>query len=146
MEAYALHCWEQEFSSLNPGRNSSGHRVYSERDVELIRRIRELLYDERYTIAGARQRLEAEDGHETAPVRDGAAADPKPRDGAPRKSEAPAAPGPVSAEGRARIRAAGDRGGAAAIRLDDTLAAAQRIERTLDRLSTPGEPGGRHSR
>ncbi len=55
-----LRYWETEFSFLAPDKSSSGQRVYSERDLELIGRIKELLYDEGYTIAGAKKRLESE--------------------------------------------------------------------------------------
>ena len=54
-----LRYWETEFSSLAPRKSSSGQRLYTRKDVELITGIRELLYAEKLTIEGARKRLEA---------------------------------------------------------------------------------------
>lgn len=62
IQPYVLRYWETEFPFLNPGKSKSGQRVYSEREVEVIRRIKGLLYDEGYTIAGAKKKLEAEIG------------------------------------------------------------------------------------
>jgi DNA-binding transcriptional MerR regulator len=52
-----LHYWETEFSALRPRRSRKGQRVYSRRDVELLKKIRHLLHVEGYTIDGARRRL-----------------------------------------------------------------------------------------
>ena len=60
IQPYVLRYWETEFPSLSPGKSRSGQRVYSEKELEIIRRIKQLLYDEGYTIAGAKKRLEAE--------------------------------------------------------------------------------------
>ncbi|MEM8963385.1 MAG: MerR family transcriptional regulator [Acidobacteriota bacterium] len=57
---YVLRYWESEFPFLSPEKNKSGQRTYEDSELEVIRRIKELLYDEGYTIAGARKRLEAE--------------------------------------------------------------------------------------
>lgn len=57
VEAYVLRFWESEFPILSPQKSGSGHRVYRRKDVETVIRIRELLYEKRYTIAGARKRL-----------------------------------------------------------------------------------------
>ena len=54
-----LRYWETEFASLAPRKSSSGQRLYTKKDVELIAGIRELLYAEKLTIEGARKRLEA---------------------------------------------------------------------------------------
>lgn len=64
IQPYVLRYWETEFPALDPDKSKSGQRVYSEEDIELIRRIKELLYEEGYTIAGAKKRLaeELEDG------------------------------------------------------------------------------------
>jgi DNA-binding transcriptional MerR regulator len=60
VEAYVLRYWETEFPSLRP-RKSKGHqRLYRPRDIELLIHIRRLLYDEGFTIAGARRRLQAD--------------------------------------------------------------------------------------
>lgn len=60
IQPYVLRYWETEFPSLSPNKSKSGQRVYSEKELEVIRRIKQLLYDEGYTIAGAKKKLEAE--------------------------------------------------------------------------------------
>jgi DNA-binding transcriptional MerR regulator len=60
IQPYVLRYWETEFPALSPGKSRSGQRVYGERELEVIRRIKTLLYDEGYTIAGAKKKLEAE--------------------------------------------------------------------------------------
>ncbi len=60
VQPYVLRYWESEFPFLVPNRNVSGPRSYTEHDLQLIRRIKKLLYDEGYTIAGAKKRLETE--------------------------------------------------------------------------------------
>jgi DNA-binding transcriptional MerR regulator len=58
--AYVLRYWESEFKLLRPKKNPAGQRVYRKRDLELVQRIRTLLYDERLTLEGAKKRLLAE--------------------------------------------------------------------------------------
>jgi DNA-binding transcriptional MerR regulator len=60
IQPYVLRYWETEFPFLKPDKMSSGQRVYTPRELQIIRRIKELLYDEGYTIAGAKKKLEAE--------------------------------------------------------------------------------------
>jgi len=60
IQPYVLRYWETEFPFLAPDKSRSGQRVYNEGELEIIRRIKELLYEEGYTIAGAKKRLEAE--------------------------------------------------------------------------------------
>ena len=60
LPAYVLRFWETEFPQLKPVKGSTGQRMYRQRDVELVARIRRLLYDEGFTIPGARQQLKAE--------------------------------------------------------------------------------------
>ena len=60
VQAHVLRYWETEFPQLAPQKNRSGQRSYRRKDVEISLRIKELLYDELYTIAGARKRLQAE--------------------------------------------------------------------------------------
>ncbi len=60
IQPYVLRYWETEFQALSPSKSKSGQRVYSAQDLELIRRIKELLYKEGYTIAGAKKKLEQE--------------------------------------------------------------------------------------
>lgn len=54
-EPHVLRYWEQEFDVLDPQKNRAGRRVYTDDDIATIERIRYLLKDEKYTIAGARQ-------------------------------------------------------------------------------------------
>ena len=58
--AYVLRYWEAEFKLLKPKKNPAGQRVYRQREVDLIRRIKQLLYDERLTLEGAKKRLQGE--------------------------------------------------------------------------------------
>jgi DNA-binding transcriptional MerR regulator len=58
--AYVLRYWESEFKLLRPKKNPAGQRLYRHRDLELVRRIKSLLYDERLTLEGAKKRLLAE--------------------------------------------------------------------------------------
>src|SRR5580765_2747992 len=60
VQAHVLRYWETEFSSLSPQKNKSGQRSYRKRDVEIALRIKELLYNEMFTIAGARKKIQAE--------------------------------------------------------------------------------------
>src|SRR5215469_10365101 len=60
LPAYVLRFWETEFPQLKPVKSSSGQRMYRQRDVENVLRIKKLLYQEGFTIAGARQHLKAE--------------------------------------------------------------------------------------
>ncbi|CAN5682693.1 hypothetical protein BH24ACI2_BH24ACI2_09050 [soil metagenome] len=60
VQAHVLRYWETEFSMLSPQKNRSGQRSYRRRDVEIALRIKELLYDELYTTAGARKKLQNE--------------------------------------------------------------------------------------
>ena len=69
-QPYVLRFWESEFPTLAPQKNRSGQRVYRKRDIDLIHRIKTLLYEQEYTIAGARKVLEGELGAENL-VRDG---------------------------------------------------------------------------
>ena len=60
IQPYVLRYWETEFPFLSPSKSKSGQRVYGEPELVVIRRIKELLYQEGYTIAGAKKKLEAE--------------------------------------------------------------------------------------
>ena len=57
VQAHVLRYWETEFPMLAPQKNRSGQRTYRRRDVEMALRIKQLLYDEQYTIAGAKKKL-----------------------------------------------------------------------------------------
>ena len=69
-----LRYWEREFRSIRPSKSAKGQRVYSRRDVENLMRVRELLYGEGFTIAGARKRLR-EKGVEPREIGDSTEAD-----------------------------------------------------------------------
>jgi DNA-binding transcriptional MerR regulator len=57
VKAFVLRYWEGEFPMLQPVKDDSGHRLYRQEDVDLVLKIRRLLYDEGFTIAGARRHL-----------------------------------------------------------------------------------------
>ena len=60
LPAYVLRFWETEFPQLKPGKSSTGQRMYRRRDVETVVLIKKLLYEDGFTIVGARQLLRAE--------------------------------------------------------------------------------------
>src|SRR5579862_7604397 len=60
VEPYVLRYWETEFAALSPKKSGTGHRLYRRKDVELLLRIKHLLYDRKFTIEGARQTLQQE--------------------------------------------------------------------------------------
>jgi len=97
-QPYVLRYWESEFPALAPAKNSSGQRIYRRRDIETVLRIKQLLYDEGFTIAGAKKRLEAEQSGRT----------PTPQTEAAKSVTPPAAsssPTPNSAAGEEREKA-----------------------------------------
>lgn len=57
LEPYVLRFWEKEFPMLKPRKNRGGNRIYQKNDIELVNQIKHLLYNENYTIEGARNRL-----------------------------------------------------------------------------------------
>ncbi len=57
VEPYVLRYWESEFSSLKPRKNKAGQRVYTKKNLEMILQIKNLLYKEKYTIAGVRRKF-----------------------------------------------------------------------------------------
>lgn len=57
VEPYVLRFWETEFPFLAPPKSKSGHRVYRKKDVEMVLKVKDLLYDRGFTIAGARKQL-----------------------------------------------------------------------------------------
>lgn len=60
VQPYVLRYWETEFAALSPSKSGGGQRLYSQHEVDVVLRIKELLYDEGFTIAGAKKRLDAE--------------------------------------------------------------------------------------
>jgi len=68
LKPFVLRYWETEFPMLEPVKSRSGHRMYRQEDVDLILKIKRLLYDEGFTIAGARRHLrDLENGNATEP-------------------------------------------------------------------------------
>lgn len=60
LESYVVRFWEGEFRGIAPKKSGTGRRLYRRKDVELLLRIKQLLYEKRYTIEGARQLLQSE--------------------------------------------------------------------------------------
>jgi DNA-binding transcriptional MerR regulator len=65
LPAYVLRFWETEFPQLKPVKSSTGQRMYRKRDVESVLRIKQLLYEQGFTISGARQHLRSETKSDT---------------------------------------------------------------------------------
>ncbi len=57
LKQYVLRYWETEFQQLHPIKNRSGNRVYTKEDIQTVQDIKRLLYEEKYTIEGAKRRL-----------------------------------------------------------------------------------------
>jgi DNA-binding transcriptional MerR regulator len=66
IKPYVLRFWETEFSSLGPRKSGTGHRLYRRKDVELVLEIKRLLYEQRFTIEGARKFLDSRGKPESA--------------------------------------------------------------------------------
>ncbi len=66
LPTYVLRFWETEFARIKPKRTSSGQRLYSKNDVELILRIKHLLHDKKYTIQGTREYLKSKEPEKEA--------------------------------------------------------------------------------
>ncbi len=60
LKAHILRFWEAEFPMLRPRKNRAGNRAYTERDIRIVQAIKRLLYDEKYTIDGAKKKLKDE--------------------------------------------------------------------------------------
>jgi len=60
VEPYVLRYWESEFPGLSPKKSSTGQRMFRRKDVEMLLNIKELLYDKKFTIEGARKALKSE--------------------------------------------------------------------------------------
>src|SRR5205807_10026427 len=90
VQAHVLRYWETEFPTLSPQKNKSGQRSYRRRDVEIAVRIKQLLYNEMFTIAGARKKLQLEQREGNRPRTEAAApAPPRAEPGPVRQIEAP---------------------------------------------------------
>ncbi len=102
VQAHVLRYWETEFPTLQPQKNRSGQRTYRRKDVEMALRIKELLYEEGFTIAGAKRKLasEARGGARLKIVPPGATASdfvPPPPNEPPQEPPAPPPAPPITA-------------------------------------------------
>jgi len=118
-QPYVLRFWESEFPQLAPRKNRSGQRVYQRKDIDTVLRIKKLLYEEEYTIAGARKKLDEEPQTARQDAGDLAAAidvpDDSPEEAAPPRAAHPEqeADHPVDALADRMSRLAGRRAEAA---------------------------------
>ncbi|MDD5644847.1 MAG: MerR family transcriptional regulator [bacterium] len=60
IEPFVLRYWEKEFSKLRPSKSPRGQRIYQKKDIEMVQLIKKLLYDEKFTIEGAKTKLNTE--------------------------------------------------------------------------------------
>ena len=67
VQPYVLRYWETEFAALAPNKSGGGQRLYTQREIDVILRIKQLLYSEGFTIAGAKKKLESELDSVSAP-------------------------------------------------------------------------------
>lgn len=97
VQAHVLRYWESEFPMLSPQKNRAGQRTYRKRDVEIALRIKQLLYDDQYTIAGAKKRLATElRGASKLKVVTSEMSAPQPAQQTAQTPPAPPAPQPVA--------------------------------------------------
>ena len=68
--AYVLRFWETEFAKIRPKRTEAGQRLYTRREIELILKIKHLLYEKKFTIQGARQHLSTRSRKKKAPAKE----------------------------------------------------------------------------
>ncbi len=69
LKQYVLRYWETEFPELHPAKNRAGNRIYRDKDIDLIKKIKTLLYDDKFTIEGARHKLREEDELDNSQMR-----------------------------------------------------------------------------
>jgi DNA-binding transcriptional MerR regulator len=146
IQPYVLRYWETEFPALTPSKSRSGQRVYSEKELEIIRRIKELLYDEGYTIAGAKKKLEVEltsgsfgegrDEDETAPEAKASVSEPPAPPEKPAPARRPAAV-PAVAERTALDTGASKRIETLVSGIEDALREARAIQALLGPKPSP---------
>ncbi|MDH4161645.1 MAG: MerR family transcriptional regulator [Nitrospirota bacterium] len=70
LEPYVLRFWEKEFPHLRPGKRESGQRLYTQKDLDNILQVKELLYQQGYTIPGAKKKLRGRSGKDVDDVLD----------------------------------------------------------------------------
>jgi DNA-binding transcriptional MerR regulator len=139
--AYVLRFWESEFPQLKPNKGGTGQRLYRRKDVEVALRIKTLLYDQGYTIPGARQVFKAEAKPKdlppfaaTEPVAATPAATPAPAP-TPMPVREPQAPGRITSINEVR------RDAALQLLRDDLRALAAQLARPVQTDSEPAAPG-----
>jgi DNA-binding transcriptional MerR regulator len=93
VQPHVLRYWETEFPMLTPQKNRAGQRVYRRKDVEMVMRIRDLLYEEKFTIAGAKKKL-LDEIRSNSPRARAAIKEPEPVEAAPVVAAAPQPPAP----------------------------------------------------
>jgi DNA-binding transcriptional MerR regulator len=142
VQAHVLRYWESEFPMLAPQKNRAGQRTYRKRDVEMALRIKELLYEDQYTIAGAKKKLSTElRGASKLKVvtSEMSAQPPQPvsAPAAPQQSRAPESvtPAPVSEPSRGMYESSGAVT-KAAMTTDQRAAVRHLAHQLLDLLST----------
>jgi DNA-binding transcriptional MerR regulator len=84
VQPYVLRYWETEFPPLAPNKSGGGQRLYTKREIDIILRIKQLLYSEGFTIAGAKKKLEGELNAPLAPAEAAAVETPAPSGAPPR--------------------------------------------------------------
>jgi len=77
LKPHVLRYWESQFDSLRPSKNSAGNRVYRPEEIELVLLVKKLLYEKKYTIEGANQRLREMRGEESLEEEKGQLAEPE---------------------------------------------------------------------
>jgi DNA-binding transcriptional MerR regulator len=95
IKPYVLRFWETEFSGLGPKKSGTGHRLYRRKDVEMVLEIKRLLYEQRFTIEGARKFLETRPKADARPAAKG------------KRAPAPKGPRSTAAASEARVAQAG---------------------------------------
>lgn len=104
VQAHVLRYWESEFPMLAPQKNRAGQRTYRKRDVEMALRIKELLYEDQYTIAGAKKKLASElrgaSKLKVVPTPELSAPSPQPQSSILQSSIASEPPPPTAVESR----------------------------------------------
>lgn len=68
LQSYVIRYWETEFPQLSPQKTESGQRIYSKKDIEVIFAIKKLLYDEGFTIQGAKKKMESWEANQDQPL------------------------------------------------------------------------------
>jgi DNA-binding transcriptional MerR regulator len=141
VQAHVLRYWESEFPMLAPQKNRAGQRTYRKRDVEMALRIKELLYEDQYTIAGAKKKLSGElrgasklkvvTPDMTAPQ-----PQPAPAVAAPQSFAMESAPAPVAESRPSHDTASATARAAAALTTDQRTAVRHLAHQLLDLLST----------